>query len=212
MDTTTPQPGSARDTSKYRPKGPKPTTAQRIAATKSPCDMPPPNKGGAKAQQSPAITSLMQQVTRSPDDEMPDNLPQRIDCTDLPAAIAGLDRRSQLILVCIAAGMRVTDIAELCKVNVETIINWIARHGLRELVSSVSPQMVQSFRATRWQMLEQAALTRAQAKLSEMSGSQAVVAAAIATDKQAAILPQSRESDSAPGDLEAQLTVRFRRK
>lgn len=144
--------------------------------------------------------------------DLPDNLPQHLTINDLPPAIANLDRRSQLILVCLASNMRVCDIAQLCNTDDPTIHNWITRHGLRELVSTVTPQLIQNFRATRWQMVEQAALTHAQRKISDMSASQAIVAAAISADKQAAILPPVQREGDAPGELEAQLTIRFKRK
>jgi hypothetical protein len=141
-----------------------------------------------------------------------DQLPQQLCINDLPPAIAALSRKEQLYLVCLASNMRVSDIATLCNCTTQNVSEFIRYHDLRKWVSAITPALVQQFRATRWQIMEQAALTRAMQGVDSASPMQAVTMAAIATDKQAAILPPAQREGEGPGELEAQLTIRFKRK
>jgi hypothetical protein len=143
---------------------------------------------------------------------IPEDMPQNLSVDNIPEALAKLDKRSQMIIVSLAAGNRVCDIAQLCNCDPSAIQNWITRHGLRELVSYVTPAHVTAFRAARWAQIEQSAVTRAASKINETSAMQAATIAAIASDKIERIHAQGQGQDGRDsGDILVSIRARLHR-
>lgn len=139
-------------------------------------------------------------------------LPQQITVDNLPERIASLDKRSQLIVTALAAGMNQTDIATSCHCEPSAINHYIQRKGLRELVSMVTPQAVTAYRAARWAQIEQSAVTRAASKMHETTAMQAATIAAIASDKIERIKSMDQPQDSrSTGDILLSIKARLSR-
>jgi hypothetical protein len=117
-----------------------------------------------------------------------------------------------MIVMLLACHWTHAQIAEAHNVTRQAVSRYIDQHGLMQWVSVIAPQAKQKFASARWEQEMHALMSHAHAHIEEMSPMQAFTAAAIATDKHAMLSPPTQREGDAPGELEAQLTIRFKRK